>query len=228
MFDRRVDQADGLRRLFGHREAALLPVGSLVDADLSRRAIDHLLERIRIEGQAARAIERVGPASVGDLFAAIDEQQGDARIDRLVIVARAELIGQVFGADLDAMLLMLSSEPSRLDAQYAELKALVERRAIRRFGIAFVDGDDRRVAMAHKCLQQLATRFLGVDLDPVRGWRFPPRMARTLFELPMGWVATAARAPAVRAVQRYDAISRVECVHGVPGVQAGQRVVRPR
>ena len=210
MFERRVDQADGLRRLFGRKERALLPIGTMLDATASRRAIDHLLERIRIEGQAALAIERVGPVTVGDLFAAIDEQQADPRVDRLVVVARAELIGQVFGGDLDAMVLLLSSEPGRLDAQYAELKALCERRAIQRFGIAFADGDERRIAKAHKCLQQLASSFLGVHLDPVRGWRFPPRMARSLFELPMGWVQTAARAPAVRAAQRYDAIARVE------------------
>ncbi len=212
MFERRVDQADGLRRMFGRRERALIPVGSMVGESLARRAIDHLIERLRVEQQAAVAIERFGDASVGDLFAAIEAQRENERVDRVVIVAQAALVAQVFGADLDAMLLMLSSEPSRLDAQYATLKVLVERRSIRRFGIAFVDGDERRIARAHKCLQSLASQFLGVELDPVRGWRFPPRMARPLFELPMAWVASAAGSPGIKAVQRYDAIARaVDC-----------------
>ena len=43
MFERRVDQADGLRRLFGRKERALLPIGTMLDATASRRAIDHLL-----------------------------------------------------------------------------------------------------------------------------------------------------------------------------------------
>ncbi|MGE0311034.1 MAG: hypothetical protein AB7P21_05365 [Lautropia sp.] len=212
MFERRVDQADGLRRLFGRRERALLPVGAMVGESVARRAVDHLVERLRVEQHAAVAVERFGDATVGDLFSAIDGQRDNERIDRIVVVAPAALVAQVFGADLDAMLLMLSSEPRRLDAQYAALKSLVERRSIRRFGIAFVDGDERRIVRAHKCLQALAGRFLGVDLDPVRGWRFPPRMERSGFELPMAWVERAGRAPAVKAAQRYDAIARaVDC-----------------
>jgi hypothetical protein len=192
MFEARADQADGLRRLFGLGQRALLPVGAMVDPVFARRAVQRLQQRIQADGLRVGAIDLLGERTVDGLVGAIDRlRAADAAdaTDRTVLVARPDLIGRAFGPQLDSMLLLLSVDGARHDEQLRCLRSIARYRGIHRFGVAWPDGTATQGRDAHRRLLDCAGALSDSRIQHIQSWQIATRPGIGAFEVAVEQVA---------------------------------------
>lgn len=185
MFEARADQADGLRRLFGLGHRALLPLGAMVDPGVARRVVRQLQLRIQADGCRVTAIDLLGERTVDDVVGAVDRSRAASGAERTLLVASPELIGRAFGGQLDAMLLLLSVAPGRLEEQLRCLRGIVRYRGIQSFGIAWPDGTAAEAREAHGRLVDRASRSPAARMQHIQSWQIATRPGIGAFEVPV-------------------------------------------
>lgn len=162
MFETASDQADGLRRHFARREAAVIPVGCGAPAGRCRGYAANVIDRLEAAGYTPVLFDRL------DLDSDLGDVEPHPPVDRVLLLDEPVRLARWLDGRAQTMLLLLSCRPGALPPHYATIKSIVLNQNVRRFATVFVDAPTvEDSARAHHQLASCARRFLDVEIEPL-------------------------------------------------------------